>query len=601
MPFLLDTSSGSAFSPDVWERVSKKLLAKIIEEFSYEKIFSPTSSGNDNYYIGIGDILYGFEAKRYVFDNFSINPDSIVQYHGENRVAVVDPLAFCAEILPLLDVKPITTAHFIQELGNTLLADAHIAARAKKTAAELVDLDDLHMEGETTGHPWITVNKGRIGLGYSDYLTYTPENLPPLKLTWIAVCQANAAFAAEQGLTNARLVQETVGAELYRTFCSKIEAFKNPDMNYFIMPVHPWQWDRVIVANFATDIASRRIILLGEGTDLYLPQQSVRTMSNLSHPEKPTLKLCMTILNTAVYRGIPGKRLLTAASLTTWLDNLVQADKFLCEECRIVLLGERAGIHYVHPQFSTVNGAPYQYNEMLGCLWRDSLASHLEIGETGIPLAALLHSGSDDIPVVLALAKKAGVSIEDWMRKFFDVIIPPLYHLLIKYGLAFSAHGQNALIVLKNGLPQRLALRDFIDDINVCDLDFPENETMPQDVRNVLVHLPAHFLIHFIQTTLFICVFRYMSILLDQRSSLSEESFWLMVGDTIKKYQLNFLQLKSRFSTFNLFAEDYPRLCLNRVRLFTHGYADDDERPVPDFQGKIDNPLAIFSREKIMA
>ncbi len=69
-----------------------------------------------------------------------------------------------------------TVAHFIRELGNTLVSDAHTAARADKTTgAELAELDDIQMEGEMTAAPWVTVSKGRIGLGYTDYLAYTRE------------------------------------------------------------------------------------------------------------------------------------------------------------------------------------------------------------------------------------------------------------------------------------------------------------------------------------------------------------------------------------------------------------------------------------------
>lgn len=105
-------------------------------------------------------------------------------------------------------------------------------------------------------------------------------------------------------------------------------------------------------------------------------------------------------------------------------------------------------MHYVHPQLSRIEGAPYQFSEMLGCLWRDSLAAHLKPGETGMPLAALLHAGTDGKPVVQALAEKAGITLSEWMARFFDVVMPPVYHLLAKHGVAFSAHGQNAPLIL---------------------------------------------------------------------------------------------------------------------------------------------------------
>jgi siderophore synthetase component len=594
MPMRHDPLLPGAFSKELWQLVSRRLLAKVIEEFAYERVFGVKAEKPGHYRIEIGEVQYRFKAKRYVFDNLSVEPESIVKRDGNADVPLDDPLAFCAEVLPKLGVKPMTVAHFIKELGNTLVSDAHIAARASKIGAELAELDDIRMEGETTGHPWVTVSKGRIGLGYSDYLAFTPENQTPTEVLWLGVSKDRASFVAEETLTNEGLVREAVGASRYDAFCAALADRGGSTGTHYMMPVHPWQWDHMVVPHFAADIASGHIVLLGKGDDLYLPQQSVRTLSNISHPEKSTLKLCMTILNTAVYRGIPGKRALTAAPLTTWLDQLLAKDRFLSEECGLVLLGERAGMHYVHPQFSRIEGAPYQFNEMLGCLWRDSLAAHLRPGETGMPLAALLHAGTDGKPVVQALAEKAGITLSEWMARFFDVVIPPVCHLLAKHGLAFSAHGQNATLILKDGYPERLALRDFIDDVIVCDQEFPESAGMPEEVRDVLLCLPADFLIHFIQTTLFICVFRYMSVLLDQRSGLPESAFWALARESVLKYQTRFPDMASRFAIFDLFGDEYPRLCLNRVRLFTHGYADDDERPVPDFQGMVDNPLVAF-------
>jgi siderophore synthetase component len=590
-----------AFSKEVWQQVSRRLLAKVIEEFAYERVFAVQTEKPGRYRIDIAQTSYRFQAKRYVFDNLSVDPESIVKTEGGIDTPFHDPLAFCADVLPKIGVKPMTVAHFIKELGNTLVSDAHIAARATKTGAQLAELDDIRMEGETTGHPWVTVSKGRIGLGYSDYLAYTPENQTPTQILWLAVSKERASFVAEQGLSNEGLVREAVGDGRFETFRATLAGRGGSAGTHHMMPVHPWQWDHMIVPHFAADIASGHIVLLGQGDDLYLPQQSVRTLSNISHPEKSTLKLCMTILNTAVYRGIPGKRALTAAPLTTWLDQLLVRDRFLSDECGLVLLGERAGMHYVHPQFSAIDGAPYQFNEMLGCLWRDSLAAHLKPGETGVPLAGLLHAGTDGKPVVQALAEKAGIPVGEWVALFFDAVIPPVFHLLANHGLAFSAHGQNATLILKDGRPERLALRDFIDDVIVCDLEFPESADMPEEVRAVLLCLPADFLIHFIQTTLFICVFRYMSVLLDQRSSLSESAFWALARESVMRYQKRFPDMASRFAAFDLFGDEYPRLCLNRVRLFTHGYADDDERPVPDFQGMVDNPLVAFDKRSLRA
>nr|WP_275477553.1 IucA/IucC family C-terminal-domain containing protein [Aureimonas ureilytica] len=115
------------------------------------------------------------------------------------------------------------------------------------------------------------------------------------------------------------------------------------------------------------------------------------------------------------------------------------------------------------------------------------------------------------MPVAEALAARSGRPLAQWIERFLEVLITPVLHLLVRLGLGFSAHGQNATIIVQDGWPVRLALRDFIDDVNVCDLDFPETQSLPKDVADVLLRLPPDYMRHFVHTTLFVCVLRFIS------------------------------------------------------------------------------------------
>ncbi|WP_244496615.1 IucA/IucC family C-terminal-domain containing protein [Aureimonas ureilytica] len=215
-------------------------------------------------------------------------------------------------------------------------------------------------------------------------------------------------------------------------------------------------------------------------------------------------------------------------------------------------------------------------------------------GGTGLPLAALLHQGADGVPVVVALAARSGRPLAQWIERFLYVLITSVLHLLVRLGLGFSTHGQNATIIVQDGWPVRLALRDFIDDGNVCDLDFPETQSLPKDVADVLLRLPPDYMRHFVHTTLFVCELRFVSTLLSERSGLSEAEFWRAARRVVDRYAERFPELAERLALFDILGETYPRLCLNRVRLFTHGYSDDAERPVPDWAGEVRNPLRAF-------
>ncbi len=109
-----------------------------------------------------------------------------------------------------------------------------------------------------------------------------------------------------------------------------------------------------------------------------------------------------------------------------------------------------------------------------------------------------------------------------------------------------------------------------------------------------LLRLPPDYMRHFLHTTLFVCVLRFVSTLLSERSDLSEAEFWRAARRVVDRYAERFTELAERLALFDVLGETCPRLCLNRVRLFTHGYSDDAERPVPDWAGEVRNPLRAF-------
>jgi siderophore synthetase component len=138
-------------------------------------------------------------------------------------------------------------------------------------------------------------------------------------------------------------------------------------------------------------------------------------------------------------------------------------------------------------------------------------------------------------------------------------------------------------------------VKDFVDDAMISSEPLPELASLPDDVRRVLGDgLEAPLLVQWIQGGLLVCVHRYLSELLDDRFGFPEAAFWASAERTLRAYQERFAdELSDRFALFDLDAPAFVKLCLNRVRLFERGYADDAERPVASASGWIDNPLAL--------
>lgn len=421
-----------------------------------------------------------------------------------------------------------------------------------------------------------------------------PEQQKEVQLSWIAVHKERATFQSVEGLDAEGLLAHELDDETKNRFVSYIEEKGYETADYYFMPVHEWQWKNVLIQNFAEDLAYGSIIPLGDGPDRYLPQQSIRTFVNMTHKAKHHVKLPMSILNTLVYRGLPAERTLIAPKITQYIKGIQAHDPFLRDECRVILPGEIASINCDHHHYAKLENAPYQYLEMLGVIWRESIYTYLEEGEHPITLAALLHTDKNGKPFVQSLIERSGLSAEQWMQQFFTVVLPPLLHYLYQYGTAFSPHGQNTILVLKEYAPHRLAIKDFVDDVNISDQPLSELAGLTNDLKAVLRSEPPEGLTQFIFTGLFICHLRYLSNLMVNHALMDEKKFWGQLADEILAYQKKFPQLAERFALFDLFKPELTKLCLNRNRMVDYGYKDGGDRPHASEFGKVKNALYLL-------
>ncbi|MCY8032636.1 IucA/IucC family protein [Bacillus sonorensis] len=587
---------------DRWRKANQRLLAKMLSEYMYEDIIQPVLIGKEN---GISHYeletsehkAYRFSAKPRLFDSFDTVPETIEVLKDGQWTKHVSAIEFLLDIQPHIPMSPETAGHLIKEFNHTLLADVHLLAKDALTADELTEADYAMIEGEMTGHPWIVYNKGRIGFGYDDYLRFAPEQQRAERLLWIAVHKEAATFHSVEGLEYEALINQELDELTLKQFARMLEKQGANQKDYYLMPVHEWQWTNTIIQQFPEEIASGTIIPLGEGKDQYLPQQSIRTFTNITNKHKHHIKLPMSILNTLVYRGLPSERTVIAPNITEHIKGIAENDIFLKETCRVILPGENASINVNHPYYQSLEKAPYQYLEMLGVIFRESIYTYLEDGEHPVTLASLTYVDQNGVPFIKRLIEKSGLPAEEWIRLLFKTVLPPLLHFMYRYGTVFSPHGQNTILVLKDHRPHRLAIKDFVDDVNISDQPLPELNDLTEDLKAVLRSEPPEGLVQFIFTGLFICHLRYVANILENYDLLSEKHLWKALADAILDYQRQFPELQERFELFDLFKPELTKLCLNRNRMVDYGYKDGDDRPHASEFGKVANALAQFKKE----
>lgn len=559
-----------------WERCSSELLAKLISQFCTEGLLEPVDHRLD-----LGTASYTFAATRGGFGSWRVDPASIrrttagILGNDESEVAT-DPIQFFVEAADVLGLDGSTVAGYVAELTSTLAADVRMASTAVPVA-ELLDLHHSRLEGHMTGHPLLVANKGRLGFSASDSERYAPEARTPVRLTWLAVRRGLAEFRGTPDLSEHAVVGRELDPPVIEAFRAKLD---DPDA-YVWLPCHPWQLDHVIRTQWARELATGEIVILGESPDDYLPTQSIRTMVNVSEVARYQVKLPLKILNTSVYRGLPSHCTLAAPMITQWLRGLWSRDETF-RALGTELLGEVASVTVPHPQLSAASGIPYQWTETLGVIWRDPVDPRLQDGESVWPLAAVLHPGLAQEMII-----RSGTDPQTWLSCLLSTLLRPLLHLLHHYGITVNPHGENLAVICDgSGLPSRLVIKDLVDDINVSTDSVVARGIEPDSHDRVLPRKPWPILRQYVVDALLLGVLNPLA----AKSLIPEEIFWGVALAEVHRYTQNHPEYTDRLKATALTAETFLRYPLNGYRL-TLGYTDLDTRPPIPATGTIPNPL----------
>jgi siderophore synthetase component len=588
----------------VWDKVNLNYIAKAIVELMHEKLAEPEITGTDE--AGLThfrlntdhkNIYYTFSASHRALDYWHIQKESLRKYVDEIAVPLNNAPAFFTEMQQTFGVKSFTLAHFVEETLNTLYADAFIHEKGRLTADQLADADYQTIEHQMDGHPWATINKGRIGFNHNDQGKYAPEGGQSTQLAWLAVHKLRADFKSLASIDMDAFYEAELGIEQINQFNEILNSKGlNPD-DYLFIPVHEWQWNNKIVLQLAHDIASQYVVPLALGNDQYKCQQSIRTFFNVSQPHKHYVKTAISILNTSIFRGLSPKKLAIAPRVTQWAKDMLDGDVYL-KATGVVLLGEVATAAYTHPQYSAIPESPYQYQEFLGVIWRESAENYLQPGEKIMTMASLLYVDDQGKSLVGALIEKSGITPDEWLKAYLKAYLKPILRIFYKHAFFFSPHGENTIMVMKDDVPHRIIIKDFVEEIVLTE---ESKAKLPEDLVNVLREIDDELAPLFILSGIFDAVFRYLSNIFHSYVGMDEEYFWKNVADTIVEFQEENPELAAKFTKFDLFVPEFARVCINRVRLLTHGYKESTDVPTPEVIGTLVNPVALAMQDSVQA
>jgi 2-[(L-alanin-3-ylcarbamoyl)methyl]-3-(2-aminoethylcarbamoyl)-2-hydroxypropanoate synthase len=574
----------SAIRSEKLVAVRRRIFRQLVESMIYEKIIHP-ESGQDGPQTVFR--LHGVDAvgqrvsylccgrRTWGFDRIRLSAEPVMRI-ADGKAGEAESLSqFLLELRSLHGAGDELLLRFIQELEQTLLKDsmAQYHRKAKWHLLRACVYDEIEA-GLADGHPYHPSYKSRIGFNYAENIAFGPEFGPLLYPVLLGAHREWTRLSASQSIDPARFLQDELGPDKYGECIRKIRnSGLDPDQ-YFILPVHPWQWCEQIVTHLFEDLRNDCLIFLGKSNDAYLPQQSIRTLANRDVPAKAYLKHSLSIVNTSTSRVLAPHTVQNAPLISDWLKEVAEQDPFLRDEMRPIILREVLGVAYDRPQPELLHPTTYG---VLSCIWRESLHPYLASGEQAVPWNALCHLDLDGDPFIADWVRRH--EIEPWTRRLLETSILPIIHFLCAHGIALESHAQNMILIHRAGAPQRVALRDFHDGIRFA----PELLARPE--RQPGLHpTPAHharinrnsFIItedsaqvrDFLLDAFFFINLSELSIFLDERFGLSESRFWSIADDIITQYQRRFSHLRDRFRLFDLYTPVIQVERLTYRRLF---------------------------------
>ncbi|MFG2518790.1 IucA/IucC family protein [Streptomyces sp. NPDC048527] len=584
-------------SPERWAEANRLLIRKALAEFTHERLLTPEplggEVGDDRYAVRSDDgaTEYRFTARRLRLDHWQVSADSVSR-HRDGCELPLSAMEFFVELKTSLGLSDAILPVYLEEISSTLSGTCFKLTKPDVTSAELAasgSFQDIET-GMTEGHPCFVANNGRLGFGVHEYLSYAPETASPVRLIWLAATRERAAFTAGVGLDYESLLRAELGEETLARFDGILRDQGLDPAGYLLIPVHPWQWWNKLSVTFAAEVAQRHLVLLGEGDDEYLAQQSIRTFFNATSPSKHYVKTALSVINMGFMRGLSAAYMEATPAINDWLAGLIENDEVL-KGTGLTVIRERAAVGYRHLEYEAATDRYSPYRKMLAALWRESPVPTLQDGERLATMASLLHVDREGRSFAGALIERSGLTPSQWLKPYLKSYLTPLLHSFYAYDLVFMPHGENVILVLdERGVVQRAIFKDIAEEIAVMDTD----AVLPPKVDRIRAEVPDDMKLLSIFTDVFDCFFRFLAANLVEDGVVDEDTFWAAVADCVRDYQWSAPQLAEKFARFDMFAPSFELSALNRLQLRNNEQMVDLADPSGALQlvGDLENPIA---------
>lgn len=343
------------------------------------------------------------------------------------------------------------------DLGNPAEGTLRWTARRAATDPGFSPLA-LFEQSVVDGHPLHPCARVRGGMTLEELCAYAPEWAGEVAIRIVAI--ARSSFAQPPGARHR--MRELLCAEhpgVVEAADAHLRGVRRDPGDYELLPVHPWQLPRLTQVWSTGGV----VVVIPEARIPARPLLSLRTLAPSTDRRAAHFKTAVDIRLTTAIRVLSPATLHNGPLISTLLAEISQ------RECgfggRFVSLTELAGGSY-----RPGPGGPVEAAARLAAIARESPERYASDGELALPVAALAaRSPLAGRPLlaelldqlVCALHTSRPEAAARFLAGYCECVLPAVFALLSRWGIALEAHGQNAVVVLREGWPVRLLYRDF--------------------------------------------------------------------------------------------------------------------------------------------
>lgn len=550
-----------------------RVIRQLVEALLFENIVEPViyETGHPPRWSWVmGKNHYRGRAWRLGFGRFRLASHQVEYlYEGNWLPATLERLLY--DMPALEKAREGFSFEVIQTLRWCQWNQRHLSTTISRRQMDCMSLDAALDEG----HPYHPSFKARIGFNEEDNRRFAPESAAGFKLEFLAVRRERVQQRLP--VSPAQFWENELGESGWQALVNRLTVEGLDPEHYALVPLHPWQLTYLTEQGALPQGAKH----LGCAGACYRPTQSLRTLYNLDWPDHANIKLPLNLVNTSSLRTLESHTVCLAPVISAWLKQVVAEDPVFACRYPLQLLGEYAGM--------TLDN-----RGDVAAIWRESPLTCLRPGEEVVPFNALMMFEKDNLPFIHPWVEEYG--LKNWVKQLIAVSVLPVWHMLVHHGIGLEAHGQNMLLVHRDGWPVRLMLRDFHDSVEYV----PDFVRQPELLPDFLYHCPSlaqayanqsywmettEWLRELVMDTLFVFNLSEIAWLCQYHYQLPDDEFWRLTCGMLEQYADEHREF-DRLKALNLYADTIYTESLLTRKLADHRV---------DFHHKIPNTLAQAS------